>query len=224
MSLCANCHAPAPPPFRPPPAELAPDLDMRPGEPTRSTMGKWVQICRSCAAAGEDLAQLPPSAAATVASPAYQALAGLPPLLRGITQAAMIENEAGNPIAAGALLIRLAWLADDANERDDATRYRRQTAALWNGTDDPQIRIRLIDILRRAGDFEQAAEILRGFNAGNMDDMSRQILRFQHGRIEASDTDRYQLSSALRPPARTPHVSHKQAAAKPGLFSRIFRR
>ena len=44
---------------------MAPDLDGRPGEPARSTLPRWVQVCPACNAAARDLSFLAPGAAAT---------------------------------------------------------------------------------------------------------------------------------------------------------------
>ena len=71
---CSVCGTPARPPFRAPTAELAPDLDHRPGEPTRSTLPRWITTCRRCGASGPDLAALPAGADDVVRSDAYRAL------------------------------------------------------------------------------------------------------------------------------------------------------
>ncbi len=68
---CAVCGAPCPAPFRAPAAELAPDLDGRPGEPARSTLPRWIATCRRCGASAPDLAALPQGAAETVRASGY---------------------------------------------------------------------------------------------------------------------------------------------------------
>ena len=73
---CALCGAPVRPPHHAPAPETAPDLDMRPGEPTRSTLPGWVATCPQCGACAPDLATLPAAARAIVSSPEYQHLAG----------------------------------------------------------------------------------------------------------------------------------------------------
>ena len=64
--ICGVCGGPARPAFRAPQPEIAPDLDMRPGEPARSTLRDWVQVCPRCGAAAPDLSALPPTAHAVV--------------------------------------------------------------------------------------------------------------------------------------------------------------
>ena len=46
------------PPFRPPPPEQAPDLDLRPGEPVRSSMARWLQQCPACGYAAPDITRV----------------------------------------------------------------------------------------------------------------------------------------------------------------------
>src|SRR3954454_20236795 len=72
--VCGLCGAPVRAPFRAPQPEIAPDLDMRPGEPTRSTLVDWIQTCGHCSAAAPDLSALPPEARAATDSDGYKAL------------------------------------------------------------------------------------------------------------------------------------------------------
>ena len=204
--VCGVCGAPCRPPFRAPTAELAPDLDGRPGEPARSTLPRWIATCRTCGAAAPDLAALPPGAAATVRSEPYAALRS--PFLRW----AAICEPAGDRAAAAEAVLQAAWEADDAGV--DGGPLRLRAAALWEG--DP---LRRLDVLRRAGAFAEAAA-LAGSLSGLDDDAAR-IVAFQLDRIRAGDSGRHMLSSALRPPARTPHVTHGRPASG-GLWARLF--
>src|SRR5271155_2207768 len=71
---CGVCGGSVRPAFRAPQPEIAPDLDMRPGEPARSTLRDWVVVCSHCGAAAPDLGALPGSARAVVESDAYRLL------------------------------------------------------------------------------------------------------------------------------------------------------
>ena len=66
---CGVCGTPSRAPFRAPQPELAPDMDMRPGEPARSTLVDWVQTCPKCGAAAPDLSTLPSTARAVALWP-----------------------------------------------------------------------------------------------------------------------------------------------------------
>ncbi len=209
MSACALCRTPAPPPFRAPPPEASPDLDGRPGEPTRSTLARWLQTCSGCGACAPDLAQLPQSAQEAVHIDTYRALAS--PFERW---AALVAGTADEAEA----WLQAAWLAEDAGE--DGVALRRRAVAVWPKPTDPEGVIRLADIRRRAGLLSAASEALNAIPLGSDDGLAR-IVVFERARIAAGDTGRHLLSSALRQPARTPHVSHGKRAA-PGFWSRVF--
>jgi hypothetical protein len=210
MPACALCGTPAAAPFRAPPPETAPDLDLRPGEPTRSTLARWAGQCRGCSACAPDLALLPADAAELTRVPSYRALRS-----RFQRWAALV---AGTPDEAEALL-HAAWEADDLEDTETATALRRRAVAVWPEPADAEQVLRLVDVLRRAAMFDDAAARMRPL-AGSADASTRQIAAFQRARIEARDTTRHLLSSALRPPARTPHVTHGRRGT--GFWGRIF--
>lgn len=218
---CALCQAPVRAPFRAPTAELAPDLDMRPGEPARSTLPRWVPTCRTCGASAPDLAALPAQAKAVVESAEYRALRGPAPELPFLRWAMICEN-AGDPAAAAEATLQAAWALDDAGR--DAAALRCRAVALWGTPADTADALRLIDMLRRAGAFEAAGHAASTLEAQSPDENSANILRFQQARIAAQDSGRHMLSSALRPPARTPHVTHGRAPAHPGFWRRLLGR
>lgn len=212
---CAACGAPARAPFRAPPAEQAPDLDGRPGEPTRSTLAQWIATCRRCRASAPDLADLPHGSHEVAQSESYRALQGAAaPFLRW---AALCEAAGHLPAAAEAVL-QGAWALDDAAE--DAAALRLRAVALWGEPDGTEDALRVVDILRRAGAFEAALAV--PLDDAALDENSAAILAFQRGRIAAGDRGRHGIGSALRPPARRPHVTHGQQAATGGWWQRLF--
>jgi hypothetical protein len=221
--VCAACGAPVRPPFRAPQPELAPDLDMRPGEPTRSTVARWIATCPRCGACAPDLAALPDGARETVKSPVYAGLsgpAGTTPALRW----ALICEVAGLREPAAEAVLQAAWMVDDAG--GDAAALRLRAAALWAETEEPATRLRRVDVLRRAAAFAEARAAAERLARAAPDENTADILDFQLRRIEAGDTGRHLISSALRPPARMPHVAHgPPAAGRPGkgLWARLFR-
>ena len=205
---CALCGTPAPAPFRAPQPEGAPDLDGRPGEPTRSTLPRWVQTCRGCGACAPDLSALQPAAADLTGTVAYRALPS--PFLRWAALAA------GTPAEAEALL-QAAWTVEDAG--GDGRALRRRAAAVWPASGGPESILRLADVLRRAGMRAEAAAALDALPS-KLADAATRIAAFERARLAAGDTGRHLLSSALRPPARTPHVAHGKPAAG-GFWSRL---
>lgn len=211
---CALCGTPCRAAFQAPPAETAPDLDLRPGEPTRSTLRKWVITCRGCGAAAPDLVRLPAAARAVVDSAAYRALQGPD---AAFLRWAMIAEAVDEPADAAQAVLEAAWAVDDAG--GDAAALRVRAAALWGEPATAQDALRLVDVLRRAGAFDRAAQQAAALLArAGLDETDAAVLRYQQGLIAAADTGRHLLSSALRPPAQRPHVTHGRDAKAPRSF------
>ena len=219
-AACGVCGAPARPPFRASAAELAPDLDHRPGEPARSTLPRWVATCRRCGASGPDLAALPDGAGDVVRSDDYRALHAPGPAVPFLRWALICERT-GDSAGAGEATLHAAWALDDAGQ--DAADLRRRAAALFGEPDGPEDALRLIDVLRRAGEFGTAASRAAALDGIVLDENSAAILAFQRDRIAAADPGRHMISSALRPPARRPHVTHGRTEAT-GFWGRLFGR
>ena len=222
--LCGVCDAPVRPAFRVPQPEIAPDLDMRPGEPTRSTLADWIQTCRHCTAAAPDLAVLPPEARAVVESDEYKSLTTtvleetLP-----FRRWALICAGTGDTANYAEGLLQAAWAADDAAAMSEASHLRERVAAAWAGTTDIELGLRRLDVLRRAAIFNEAAAWADQLVATTQDETAAAILRFQRARIAQRDVGRHLISSAMPPPAHSPHVSHGKRATT-GFWSRLLRK
>jgi hypothetical protein len=160
---CAVCGAPARQPYHSPRGpEIAPDLDMRPGEPVRSTLRDWVQGCGQCGAAAHDLSVLPQEAGSIVSSPAYRALStnGTEDTLL-FRRWAMICQGTGNDEMAAEATLQAAWAADDGADMLEAARLRRSVVDLWSGNTDLPTGLRRLDVLRRAGSFDELLQQAR---------------------------------------------------------------
>jgi len=221
---CAVCGTPSRAAFVAPQPEIAPDLDMRPGEPTRSTLSDWIQVCPRCRAAAPDLSVLRSTAQAVVESDAYRALSTsvLEETLPFRRWALICERTGDRPQQAEALL-QAAWAADDAAAMTEAARLRTEVAALWDATPDVELGLRRLDVLRRAGLFDQAAAWAAVLAGQEHEETARLIIAFQQARIATRDIGRHLISAALPPPAHAPHVSHGKRA-QTGFWSRMLRK
>ena len=221
--LCSVCGATAPPPFRAPAPEIAPDLDLRPGEPTRSTLPDWIATCRRCGGAAPDLTELPPEARAVVEGNAYRALAGAhPEFALPFLRWAMILRETGDRAGAAEAMLQAAWSADDAADSINAARWRAEAAFLWGEPADVETALRRIDVLRRAGEFDAAAAAAERLAGRALDQTSASVLAFQRARIATRDIGRHLISSAVPPPAHRPHVTARQRD-RGHVLGRLFR-
>lgn len=201
---CGICGAIARKPFRAPAPELAPDLDMRPGEPAWETLPDWLQTCDRCGAAAPDLAVLPASAKAVVVAPAYRRLADeeseetLP-----FRRWAALCRAAGDEEAAIEATLMAAWAADDAVSMLEASRLRLAVAEAWGETEDQAKALWRLDVLRRSSDFAAADAWAATLSARPLDAAGKAILAFQRECIARRDIGRHLVTTAL--PADVPH-------------------
>jgi hypothetical protein len=221
---CGVCGASVRAVFRAPQPEIAPDLDMRPGEPARSTLTDWIQVCSNCRAAAPDLALLAPTTRALVDSDDYKALttSALEETLP-FRRWALICERTGDRSDQAEALLQAAWAADDAAEMTEASRLRLEVAALWDGTEDVELSLRRLDVLRRAGAFAEADVWADRLAQRSDEETARSIIRFQRAQISARDIGRHLISSALPPPSHAPHVSHGKRASI-GFWSRLLKK
>jgi hypothetical protein len=222
--VCGACGGTVRAPFRAPQPEIAPDLDMRPGEPARSTLRDWIQVCPKCGAAAPDVSALPATARAVAESDEYRllsttALEETLPFRRW----ALICERTGDRAQQAEALLQAAWAADDAAAMTEPAKLRAEVAALWDGTADVELGLRRLDVLRRAGLFDAAEAWATVMTGRGPDELARAIIAFQRAKIAARDIGRHLISSALPPPSYAPHVSSGKRATT-GFWSRLLRK
>lgn len=219
--------------FRPSAPEQAPDLDLRPGQPLRATMGRWLQQCPQCGYAAPDISEAHPAAAQAVGAANFRALlneASHPPLARRFLAWALVLEETGALHAAAEATLQAAWTADDLGRPELARAFRLDAVALWRSGPplDAEQTVRVVDALRRAEEWEDAANTARALLRENPPEAVAQVLALELRLIEARDAARHSVASALPPPARRPHVSHQGSVRRGegllGWLRRLFRR
>jgi hypothetical protein len=228
---CAVCGAKSRHvPFRPSPPEQAPDLDLRPGEPVRSTMARWLQQCPSCGYAAPDIARAHPAAAEAVRAAPFRALLAdstVPPLARRFLAWAHVLEETGALHAAAEATLQAAWVADDLGKAEYSRSWRLDAVALWRGgpTLDAEQTVRVVDALRRAEAWEDAGATAEGLARAEPPEAVAQVIALERRLIEAQDPGRHTVATALPPPSRRPHVTHQRiGGTKTGGFWSALRR
>ena len=124
--------------------------------------------------------------------------------------ALICERTGDRPQQAEALL-QAAWAADDAAAMTEAARLRTEVAALWDGTQDIELALRRLDVLRRAGLFERPRPGRSSWRRAGAEETARAIIAFQQARIAARDIGRHLISAALPPPATCAACVARQA-------------
>ncbi|MDY7231473.1 hypothetical protein [Hyalangium rubrum] len=212
----------------------SPDLDGRPPEMARSTMPVWVQTCPECGYCATELSQGDPSAREAVQRPTYQEqlhAADTPFLANRFLCLALLKEAAGRDADAAQQRLHAAWVADDAQERALAHKYRSAVAdallarrealrrwrgdeADWKGVE----RVFLVDVLRRAGRFDEARREVDAALQQGVSSIVRQLLGFEYTLLEHEDVGPHTRDEALRgsslqeapPPEVIPLVSYIQ--------------
>ena len=219
--------------FRPAPAEQAPDLDLRPGQPVRGTMARWLQQCPHCGYSAPDITQAHPAAAQAVGAANFRALlndSSHPPLARRFLAWALVLEETGALHASAEATLHAAWIADDLGKDDLAHSWRLEAVALWRSGPalDAEQRVRVADALRRAEAWDDAANTAQELLGEHPPEAVEQVLLLELRLIDALDSDRHSMASALPPPARRPHVSHQESVKRGeglrGWLKRLFGR
>ena len=230
LPRCAVCGTGSrQPPFRPDPPEQAPDLDLRPGEPVRSTMARWLQQCPGCGYAAPNITRAHPAAAQAVAAAPFRALMaepGYPALARRFLAWAHVLEETGALHAAAEATLQAAWVADDMHLEELSRLWRLEAVALWRGGPplDAEQTVRIIDALRRAEAWGDAAATAHALGQSGAPEEVTQVVGLELRLIAARDIGRHTVATALPPPARRPHVSHQRPPSSgEGLFARLRR-
>lgn len=170
----------------------SPDLDLRPPEPERSTMGYWVTACPECGYAAEELGEADEAAQAFVRSPAFAEVlvdvAALPERMRPFAVAAAVGEARGDDAKAAQLHLWTAWAADDSEEGGAAAAAReRAVAAMQLAHERGELvygdaeldGLVLADMLRRSDRMPEARAVCTELLARTENENYRAVARFQ---------------------------------------------
>jgi hypothetical protein len=188
----------------------SPDLDQRPPGMMRDTLSLGVQRCGACGYCDEDVAKVRQGSGAVVAGAEYRRLLedpALPELARMFRCKALLELEDGDCLAAAWALIHAAWACDDEDAMAQAAACRRAAVEavlraeglgkhLYEDLPDATTAM-LVDLLRRAGDLDEARALLAARRGGITDDAIARILDFHAALIDKGDAGRHTLKEAL---------------------------
>jgi hypothetical protein len=194
----------------PEPAE-PPDFDTRPGEPLRSTMDRWLQVCERCGYAAEDISKASSQAAAVVDTEEFQQLRieePVPSAARPFILYAHLLEKLHQSADAGWSYLHAAWNCDDASDEEAAALCRIRAIEMWKRGkaagesfgDDMASEFALItDVYRRTGQFEQATvACAEGLDIEDMSPALEAVLRRQMVLIQSHDTAAHSIKELLR--------------------------
>lgn len=180
------------------------DLDLRPPEMQRSTMGSWLQECPHCRYIAPDLGEAAGDLD-VVTTPEYRAVLDderFPELARRFLAYALLLK--ADPVSAGYARLRAAWVCDDAGRAERAAECRGAAAdgmAAGRPFPDTERGVTagavLVDVLRRGGRFEEsAAECDSLLEYESAKDVLQKVLEYQARLIAARDTAAHTIADA----------------------------
>jgi hypothetical protein len=186
------------------------DLDLRPDGSSRSAIYMWIQRCIQCGYCSIDLSTGSDSAREIVNTQRYQMQlndASLPAMANAyLCWSLLLQHERHTAEAARAALYA-TWICDDDSEyRNRSSVLRRETVALiqqanrqgtgvgWAGFSDDAL---VIDLLRRAGELQQAGQLCAEALEKELDERTHALLLFLDELIEDGDVFRHTIHEAL---------------------------
>lgn len=178
------------------------DLDFRPPEVRRSAMPLWVHKCDYCRNVFSTSEPMPECEEKYIDSKEYvncAGIAGLPELGKRFVKLALIYQHCKEYKKAGDAFLCAAWVCDDEKLDVTAIVCRKRALSCYNEVDAskvpkrelPELKLRIVDLLRRSGMFDDAAAF-----AGRLKFKTEQYARiqqFQIDRAKAGDKKCYRL-------------------------------
>jgi len=142
------------------------DLDLRPPEMKRSTMPLWITKCPRCSYVHEKIEKPASRHARLVKSKEYKSCQGNffhSPLAKDFYRYALILLNEKSILSAYDAFLHAAWCCDDFNDNEGASLCRRKAVALYDRRlfgKNSNLKLRHVDLLRRAGMFDEALEFI----------------------------------------------------------------
>lgn len=185
----------------------SPDLDQRPPEMYRWTIGSWLQECPYCGYVAPSIDKGDAKARGFLDSAEFRILAHDPapdPVSRRFLVRAAEHAYHGERRLAFLSTLSAAWVADDGNRPTEAAALRLRAARHLERAPITSIdtRLLLLDVLRRASSWEAAEALIAELTAEELEYPFAAIVSFHRDKIAARDGERYTISQALegKPP------------------------
>ncbi len=186
----------------------SPDLDFRPAELQRSTIKWLLQECPNCGYVSPDLSKEERGAREVIDDEMFIALRGGTAggaLVQRYLKRSLLDEKLGHLKRAAEWALAAAWAADDASD-PDASKHRTKAVDLFAAVvmDMPpgsneaiMLRVRMIDLQRRAGNFGEAVTLSDLLLAEELDPTARSVAEFSRGKAVSKDANVYRVADAL---------------------------
>ncbi|HAF27064.1 MAG TPA: hypothetical protein DCG85_07095 [Lachnospiraceae bacterium] len=179
------------------------DLDFRPAEVKRSAMPLWIKKCDYCRNVFSVTDPMPDVPEKYVDSKEYincGGIAGLPDLAKKYVRIALIYRKGGEYKRAGDAYLCAAWACDDEKLDVTASTCRKKALECYNEVNGKklskrelsELMLRILDMLRRSGMFEEAIAFSRELDFDN--EQYFKMCKFGREKAEAKDKACYRIS------------------------------
>jgi len=185
------------------------DLDTRPSEMMRSTIYYSIQRCPPCGYSASDLSECSGDVKVHVESKEYQEIIGnkLIPKVAASFLALSYEKQQTHQYSESAwAAIHAAWICDDKNKQKASKEYRKKAISMIEsanshsqnmGDQAGATEALTIDLMRRAGMFEQASKLAEETKTKDIEEIILQIIAYEESLIKINDIDSHTVSEAL---------------------------
>lgn len=179
------------------------DLDQRPAGMARATVESWLEECPFCGYVAGNIEHGDVKARAFLETAEFRAASLEPvadPAIRRFLVRAAQDAHEGDRRAAFRHTLSAAWIADDSGLASRATALRLRAAEHLG--DGPfrsiDVRLELLDVLRRASSWERAAALADELAAEGLEHPFSAIVSFHRRKVVGKDSGRYTIEQALK--------------------------
>ena len=185
------------------------DLDTRPPEMTRSTIYYSIQRCPSCGYCTSDLSECSGKVKDHVESKEYQKIIGnkaIPKVAASFLALSYEKQQTHQYSESAWAAIHAAWICDDKNKQKASKECRKKAISMIEnanaysqnmGDQAGATEALTIDLMRRAGMFEQALKLAEETKTKDIEEIILQVIAYEESLIESKDIDSHTVSEAL---------------------------
>ena len=185
------------------------DLDTRPSEMMRSTIYYSIQRCPSCGYCASDLSECSSKVKDHVESKEYQNIIGnkaIPKVAASFLALSYEKQQTHQYSESAWAAIHAAWICDDKNKQKASKECRKKAISMIEsanahsqkmGDQAGATEVLTIDLMRRAGMFDQALKLAEDTKTKDIEEIILQIIAYEESLIESKDIDSHTVSEAL---------------------------
>ena len=175
----------------------SPDLDLRPPQMKRATMPMWIDKCPNCGYVHAEIEKNGKQHKAFIKSKDYIMCEGtklLSGLARDFYKFALILLREDDRLEAYDAFLHAAWASDDSGDAEGAVSCRNKAIMLYDDKlfkKNPNLALRHIDLLRRAGRFTDAINFCKSMVFE--DELMQKVAKFQEELSSIKDIGCYRV-------------------------------